>query len=182
MSKRMIKIISAVAIIGMSPSLFAAGGGTGTVFDLIAPAFNFLCFSIPLLYFIRKQAIVFCQKNSEEIKNRYTSSVAKQAQLEKDVMIAKGKLANLGHEEDQLKTKAMTDLKNYLARLKEDNEKQKEKMTSDMNARVKTVTHKLMLELETKILAKLISDVKVDVQKDSSLKNKVENKYLSVLK
>lgn len=173
---------TAYAVIALTISkAYAAGGGHGSVTDLIAPAVNVGILLGVLGWKLKEPLKNYFTTKSQEVANTLerASLKSKEAQMMLDGETRK--MANLQNELKAIHAQSENDVLTFEKNLSKETEDKTHKLKADANSKIQADKKAALDELNAELLNQVIAKTKTTIKTNKDYQNKVSSKLLQGL-
>lgn len=171
----------AILALSFTKAYAAAGGGHGSLTDLIAPAVNVGILLAVLAWKLKEPLRKYFADKSTDVANTLerASLKSKEAQIMLDN--ENRKLSNLSNEIKQLQQQTENDILAYEKNVSKETEEKTHKLKADANSKIQADKKAVMDELNTELLNAVISKTKTTIKTNKDYQHKVSSKLLQGL-
>lgn len=173
---------TAYAILALSISkVYAAGGGHGSVTDLIAPAVNVGILLGVLAWKLKGPLKNYFTNKSQEVANTLERASLKSKEAQMMLEGEERKMANLQNELKSIHSSSENDVLTFEKNLSKETEDKTHKLKADANSKIQADKKAVMDELNAELLNQVISKTKTTIKTNKDYQNKVSTKLLQGL-
>ncbi|MBL7665402.1 MAG: ATP synthase F0 subunit B [Bacteriovoracaceae bacterium] len=167
-----------------SQTVMAASDGAhhGSVYDLIAPAVNFLILFGFLSIKLKKPISNHFTQKATDIEASMKRASEKAKQAEKNLAEQKAKLSKVDAEVSKIMEEAKTEVTTFVKNYDDEIQARVKKMRVDGVTRVEAEKNSLIMEINGELIDKVVAKTKEKISKDSSLQTKVAANLLKELR
>jgi F0F1-type ATP synthase membrane subunit b/b' len=160
---------------------YAAGGGHGSITDLVAPAINVGILLAVLAWKLKGPLANYFVTRSQEVANTLERASLKSKEAQMLLNGETRKMSNLPNEIKAIQTQAENDLSLFEKNLARETEDKTHKLKADANAKILADKKGAMDELNAELLNQVISKTKKTIKTNKDYQNKVSTKLLQGL-
>jgi F0F1-type ATP synthase membrane subunit b/b' len=173
------KLIYIAAISLNANAVLAAGGGHGSVTDLIFPAINAAIFFGFLVFKLKKPTAQMFEDSAKKIKefNDLAEKKSKEAKIKLDMY--QEKLSGLDKDVEKIKTETRQDAEKLKESLKKETQEKVERMNRDAQNKLESEKNAIVKSIYGELVDKVVVSAKEEIKKDSDKKSKATSKLLS---
>lgn len=163
----------------ITTNAFAAGGGTGTVKDLIFPAINFVILFGTLGILLRKPVKEMFDKNADDVASLFglAEEKDKEAQIKLDEYSKK--MSNLDSEKKKIMDEAESSAQKFSKEHATETDGLIASLETDAHSRIENEKNQMVRSLNATLLDEVINKVKTKVGNDKGLQDKATKKLVS---
>lgn len=173
---------TAYAILALSISkAYAAGGGHGSVTDLIAPAINVGILLGVLAWKLKDPLKNYFVNKSQEVANTLERASLKSKEAQMMLEGEERKMSNLQNELKSIHSSSENDVLTFEKNLSKETEDKTHKLKADANSKIQADKKAVMDELNAELLNQVISKTKKTIKTNKDYQNKVSSKLLQGL-
>lgn len=167
--------------LGIAKSYAAAGGGHGSITDLIAPAINVGILLGVLIWKLKGPLKEHFDNRANEVSNTLERANLKAKEAQMMLEGEERKSANLANEIKQINQQSETDVLVYEKNLSKETEDKTQKLKVDANQKIQADKKGMMDELNAELLNQVITKTKSTIKTNKEYQNKVSSKLLQGL-
>lgn len=173
---------TAYAFIALSISkVYAAGGGHGSLSDLIAPTVNVAILLGVLVWKLKGPLKNYFVNKSQEVANTLERANLKSKEAQIMLEGEERKMNNLQTEIKAIQQQSETEVLVYEKNLSKETEDKTHKLKADANLKIQADKKAMLDELNTELLNEVIAKTKSTIKTNKDYQNKVSNKLLQGL-
>ena len=167
--------------LSISKAYSAAGGGHGSLSDLIAPAINVGILLGVLFWKLKGPLRDHFVSKSNEVSNTLERASLKSKEAQMMLENEERKLANLNNEIKAINHQSETDVMVFEKNISKDTEEKTHKLKADANSKIMADKKAVMDELNTELLNQVIAKTKTTIKSNKDYQNKVSTKLMQGL-
>ena len=171
----------AILALSIGKAYAAAGGGHGSVTDLIAPAINVSILLGVLVWKLKGPLHNFFVGKATEVQNTLERANLKSKEAQMMLEGETRKLANLNSEIKSIQQQTENEVMAYEKNLSRETEEKTHKLKADANSKIQADKKAVMDALNTELLNEVISKTKSTIKTNKDYQNKVSTKLLQGL-
>ncbi len=171
----------ALLALSISKAYSAAGGGHGSLTDLIAPAINVGILLGVLFWKLKGPLRDHFVSKSTEVSNTLERASLKSKEAQMMLENEERKLANLNSEIKAINHQSETDVMVFEKNISKDTEEKTHKLKADANSKIMADKKAVMDELNTELLNQVIAKTKTTIKSNKDYQNKVSTKLMQGL-
>lgn len=160
---------------------YAAGGGHGSVLDLIAPTVNVAILFGVLFWKLKGPFHKYFVTKSEEVANTLERANLKSKEAQMMLEGESRKMANLDAEMSNIHKQSENEVLTFEKNLSRETEAKTQKLKTDANSKIQADKKALMDELNTELLNEVVKKAKTTIKTNKDYQNKVSTKLLQGL-
>lgn len=173
---------TAYAILALTiTKAYAAGGGHGSITDLVAPAINVGILLGVLAWKLKGPLHNYFVSKAEEVSNTLERASLKSKEAQMMLDSETRKMANLQNEITNIQKQAENDVLVFEKNLSKETEDKTQKLKADANSKIQADKKALMDELNAELLNEVIKKTKTTIKTNKDYQNKVSSKLLQGL-
>lgn len=173
---------TAYAILALTiTKAYAAGGGHGSITDLVAPAINVGILLGVLAWKLKGPLHNFFVSKAEEVSNTLERASLKSKEAQMMLDSETRKMTNLQNEISNIQKQAENDVLVFEKNLSKETEDKTQKLKADANSKIQADKKALMDELNAELLNEVIKKTKTTIKTNKDYQNKVSSKLLQGL-
>lgn len=170
----------AILALGITKA-YAAGGGHGSLVDLIAPAVNVGILLGVLGWKLKDPLKNYFANKSQEVANTLERASLKSKEAQMMLEGEERKMANLQNELKAIHSSSETDVLTFEKNLSKETEEKTHKLKADANSKIQADKKAVMDELNAELLNQVIAKTKKTIKTNKDYQNKVSTKLLQGL-
>jgi F0F1-type ATP synthase membrane subunit b/b' len=173
---------TAYAIFALSiTKAYAAGGGHGSITDLIAPSVNVAILLGVLAWKLKGPLHNYFVSKSEDVANTLERASLKSKEAQMMLEGESRKMANLDTEIGNIHKQSDNDVLTFEKNLSRDTEAKTQKLKADANSKIQADKKALMDDLNAQLLNEVVKKAKTTIKTNKDYQNKVSSKLLQGL-
>lgn len=173
---------TAYALLALSiTKAYAAGGGHGSITDLIAPTINVAILLGVLIWKLKGPLKNHFNSKSEEVSNTLERANLKSREAQIMLEGEERKLANLENEIRAIHQNSDNEVLTFEKKLSKETEEKTHKLKSDATLKIQADKKAIMDEINAELLNQVIAKTKSTIKTNKEYQNKVSSKLIQGL-